>query len=240
MDSSRRRPHVRLAWLFAWLTVGFASIAGIGIPAAAEPAKPSADRFDIVVIDAGHGGDDDGAIGPAGNREKDVVLAVARELAKRLRSRDVQVVMTRVDDVFVSLEQRTAIANDARGDLFLSIHANADADAASHGTETYFLALEASDAAAAGVASRENRSFEGDAQSQIEALNDPFIALLGDLIATEHHEESSQLASAACRSRSRRRRCAPAASNRRLFVVLTGVQMPAALVEIGFVTNPRR
>ena len=205
-----------------------------GPAAASSPDR--ADRFDTVVIDAGHGGDDTGARGPLGHQEKDVVLAVARNLAVRLREHGLQVVLTRDSDEFVPLEQRTAIANDLGADLFLSIHANASPQPGIGGTETYFLALEASDAAAASVAERENRAFVREGEPPIAALSDPFIALIGDLIATEHLEESNafarqvqeELGELPLRSRG---------VKQAMFVVLSGVQMPAALVEIGFITN---
>jgi N-acetylmuramoyl-L-alanine amidase len=204
---------------------------------AASAAAPirAEDAFDTVVLDAGHGGEDTGARGPGGTLEKDLVLRVARALGEKLRARGLRVVHTRTRDAFVPLEQRTAIANDARGDLFVSIHANAAEDPTSRGTETYFLALSATDAAAERVAARENEAF-GEAATGIAAVNDPFIALIGDLIATEHlqessllaHEIQSELAAASPRSRG---------VKQALFVVLTGVQMPAALVEIGFITS---
>jgi len=222
------------------LGLGLALVAAV-LPAARaeeEGATPAsaADRFDTVVIDAGHGGEDSGARGPGGTAEKDLVLAVARELGARLRARGLRVVQTRDADVFVPLEERTAIANDARGDLFVSIHANAAPDEAVRGTETYFLALEASDASAAGVAARENRAFQRDGERDIPVLDDPFIALLGDMISTEHLDESSAFA----RRVQRELEAAPLEGRgvkQALFVVLTGVQMPAALVEIGFITN---
>jgi N-acetylmuramoyl-L-alanine amidase len=206
--------------------------------AVAVPAglAAEAERFDTVVIDAGHGGSDVGAKGFSGTLEKDVALAVARNLAARLRARGLKVVMTRDADVRVPLEQRTAIANDTRGDLFVSIHANASADASIHGSETYFLALEASDSAAAGVAQRENSAFAAEAGPEIDALSDPFIALLGDMISTEHLDESSAFAQRVQQELGRM----PVKSRgvkQALFVVLSGVQMPAALVEIGFVTH---
>lgn len=219
-------------WRLLGLAVAVA--AALGTAGVSNP-----DRFDTVVIDPGHGGIDTGARGPGGALEKDLVLAVSVDLAKRLRARGLRVVMTRTEDVFVPLERRTAIANDARGDLFLSIHANATEDADVSGTETYFLALDASDAGAAEVAARENSAFAIAEEADIEAVRDPFIALLGDLIATEYLKESSEAARlvqtelasvAALRSRG---------VKQALFVVLTGVQMPAALVEIGFVTNPQ-
>lgn len=203
--------------------------------AAARPAH-AADAFDTVVLDAGHGGEDTGARGRGGTLEKDLVLRVTRALGERLGARGLRVVHTRTRDAFVPLEERTAIANDARGDLFVSIHANAAEDAASRGSETFFLALSASDESAERVAARENQAF-GETARGIAAVNDPFIALIGDLIATEHLQESSLLAreiQAELASASERSRGVKQA----LFVVLSGVQMPAALVEIGFITSP--
>jgi N-acetylmuramoyl-L-alanine amidase len=212
------------------------ALTALALVAAVSGIAAAAERFDTVVIDAGHGGSDVGAKGYGGALEKNVALAVARNLSARLRARGLAVVMTRDADVRVPLEQRTAIANDARGDLFVSIHANASADTSIHGSETYFLALEASDSGAAGVAQRENSAFAAEAGPQIDALSDPFIALLGDMISTEHLDESSafaqrvqqELAHMPGRSRG---------VKQAMFVVLNGVQMPAALVEIGFITH---
>ena len=212
-----------------------AALAALALAAPGGSAS-AVERFDTVVIDAGHGGSDVGAKGFSGTFEKDVSLAVARNLAARLRARRLTVVMTRDADVRVPLEQRTAIANDARGDLFVSIHTNASADAGIHGSETYFLALEASDSGAAGVAQRENSAFAAEAGPEIDALSDPFIALLGDMISTEHLDESSAFAQSVQQELGRM----PVKSRgvkQALFVVLSGVQMPAALVEIGFVTH---
>jgi len=218
-------------------------IAALGCAAAVVCAVPGAlgaeaavERFDTVVLDAGHGGDDTGAKGPRGHLEKDVALAVTRNLAARLRARGLRVVLTRDADVFVPLEERTAIANDAGADLFLSVHANASRERGIRGSETYFLALEASDAGAAGVAERENRAFQREGQAPIPALDDPFIALLGDLISTEHLEESNALA-LGVQERLGELPTRSRGVKQALFVVLSGVQMPAALVEIGFITN---
>ena len=213
-----------------------AAVAALALAAAPGGIAAEAERFDTVVIDAGHGGSDVGARGFSGTFEKDIALAVARNLAVRLRARGLKVVMTRDADVRVPLEQRTAIANDTRGDLFVSIHANAAADTSIHGSETYFLALEASDSGAAGVAQRENSAFAAEAGPEIDALSDPFIALLGDMISTEHLDESSAFAQRVQHELGRM----PVKSRgvkQALFVVLSGVQMPAALVEIGFVTH---
>jgi N-acetylmuramoyl-L-alanine amidase len=168
--------------------------------------------------------------------EKQLVLDVAHRLAGLLRDRGLRVVMTREDDRFVPLETRTAIANDARGDLFISIHANAARDPGIRGNETYFLSLDASDDSAQRVAARENASFGGEGRAG-GATGDPLIALLGDMIANLYSRESSEFAGMAQDklalidpARSRGVKQAP-------FVVLMGMQMPAALVEIGFITN---
>ena len=194
------------------------------------------DRFDVVVLDAGHGGHDEGAAGLSGLLEKDLVLDVTLKLAERLRGAGVRVVMTRSADRFLSLEERTAVANDARADLFVSIHANASRSRTPRGIETYFASFDATDDAARETAERENSAFGTSAQ-QFKG-SDPLAAILGDLIATEHLQESSEFAKLAQhqladvgRSRSRGVKQAP-------FVVLMGVQMPASLVEIGFLTNP--
>jgi N-acetylmuramoyl-L-alanine amidase len=215
-----------LLWVGAWV-VG---------AAAAPAASESLNRFDVVVLDAGHGGRDEGAIGPSGLKEKELVLDVVQRLARRLRSQGLTVVLTRKDDRFLSLEERTAVANDARADLFLSIHANASRSRKPIGVETYFAALDASDEAAQEVAERENTALGATAPSP--SFQDPLAAILGDLIESQHMEESSEFAklaqtrlAAIDRARSRGVKQAP-------FVVLMGVQMPASLVEIGFLSNP--
>jgi len=194
------------------------------------------DPFDTVVLDAGHGGHDEGATGPTGLHEKDVVLDITRRLAKRLEGRGIKVILTRSKDRFLSLEERTAVANDARADLFLSIHANASPSRKPRGVETYFASLDATDDAARETAERENMAFGAAAPGM--GAGDPLAAILGDLIATQHLQESSEFAKLAqhemseiARARSRGVKQAP-------FVVLMGVQMPASLVEIGFLTNP--
>ena len=202
---------------------------------AGAPRSPR-DGFDTVVIDAGHGGDDRGARGIDGLLEKDLVLDVAKRLAARLRERKLRVVLTRQDDRFIGLEERTSIANDARADLFVSIHANAARAKRARGTETFFASLDASDESASELARLENASFGGARGPGV--AQDPLVAILGDLIANEHLRESQEfarLAQSGLRgvelARSRGVKQAP-------FVVLLGVQMPAALVEVGFLTNP--
>jgi N-acetylmuramoyl-L-alanine amidase len=217
------------------------AVAAVLLAGALWPALVRADestepnRFDTVVIDAGHGGDDEGARGAAGLLEKDLVLDVAHRLAKRLGATGLQVVLTRRDDSFVPLEQRTSIANDARADLFISIHGNATHDAKIRGIETFFLALSASDDYAGQVARRENQAF-GVADSPAKRSDDALVAIIGDLITNEHMEESNEFARLAQLELAGDPQVARGVKQAP-FVVLEGVQMPAALVEIGFLTN---
>jgi N-acetylmuramoyl-L-alanine amidase len=190
----------------------------------------------VVVLDPGHGGPDFGARGPAGTYEKDVCLAVSRKIGRELERLGFHVVYTRERDEFVSLAGRTEIANRARGDLFVSIHANSASDSEVEGVETYFLSVDASDEEAMRVAITENRVFD---QEAADADSPDLVAgILGDLIRTENLRESSEIAASIQHNlghlpgESRGVKQAP-------FVVLAGVNMPAALVEIGFLTHAR-
>ena len=210
-------------------------------PAAAAPPAPAAqlpERFDTVVIDAGHGGDDQGARGPRGLLEKDIVLDVARRLAGKLRDAGLRVVLTRDGDRFVGLEERTSIANDARADLFVSIHANGSEARAARGIETFFVSLEASDEAARRLAVEENQAFAA-AGKPAQASGDPLLAILGDMIATEHLVDSQEFARLVLGELLTSGGAVSRGVKQAPFVVLMGVQMPAALVEIGFITNAR-
>ena len=189
-----------------------------------------------IVIDPGHGGHDTGTIGPTGLMEKDLCLDVALRLGKLIgRSLpSAEIVYTRQDDRYVGLEQRTAIANDARADLFISIHANSSDDARVSGIETYYLNFNAS-AQAMEVAARENAT----AQSSVHDLQD----LVTKIARNEKVEESRDLAADLQESlassmqmgkrpeRNRGVRKAP-------FVVLVGADMPSVLAEIAFISNP--
>lgn len=199
---------------------------------------PDADRFDTVVVDAGHGGEDHGARSAGGLYEKDLVLDLARRLARALGAYGIDVVMTRDRDEFVPLERRTSLANDAHADLFLSIHANAARSARPRGSETFFASLDASDEAAGELAERENRAF-ASVPGAPPAASDPLLAILGDLIATEHLAGSNEFARLAQKRLARADGMPSRGVKQAPFVVLLGVQMPAALVEVGFLTNPR-
>jgi N-acetylmuramoyl-L-alanine amidase len=216
------------------LTLGLAAAAGAQGAPPREPAPSGSGRFDTVVIDAGHGGEDHGARGPEGLVEKDLVLDLAQRLETRLARQDLRVVMTREEDGFVPLDERTKIANDAGADLFVSIHANASRLQGVHGIETFFASLEATDEAARELAQRENLAFGAAAAA---GVGDPLLAILGDLLATEHLADAQEFA----RLTQRRIATAEASRSRGVkqapFVVLMGVRMPAVLVEVGFLTN---
>jgi len=188
-----------------------------------------------IVIDPGHGGHDTGTIGPNGLEEKDLVLEVGRRLGKMLETRlGAEVVYTRKDDTFIPLETRTAIANEARADLFVSIHANSSHDPEARGVETYYLNFTSSPDALE-VAARENAVSE----TSIYELQD----LIKKIALKEKIEESREFAWDVQQSlHSGLAARAPAIRDRGVkkapFIVLIGANMPSILAEVSFVSNP--
>lgn len=189
-----------------------------------------------IVIDPGHGGVETGAIGRSGSMEKDLTLQVARRLRRELERRmPVKVVLTRDSDVDVHWDTRTAIANQNKADLFISLHFNSSFGRSAKGAETFFLSREASDQMAADAAARENQKSSG-AQGDDPELDLKMI--LWDLAQSYHLAESQRFASLvqeelnlALGLRDRGVKQAP-------FRVLMGANMPAVLVELGFLSNP--
>lgn len=188
-----------------------------------------------VVIDAGHGGHDTGSIGPSGLYEKDLVLDVSQRLGKLIETRlGSQVLLTRDDDEFVDLNERTAVANKAEADLFISVHANSFTNRSVRGVETYYLNF-TTDPWALKVASRENAS----SSKTVHELQD----LLSKIALKEKIDESREfaermqgvlfqgLSDTTKGLRDRGVRQAP-------MMVLIGAKMPAILAEIGFLSNP--
>ncbi len=188
-----------------------------------------------IVIDPGHGGHDTGTIGPNGLQEKDLVLEVGRRLGKMLETRlGAEVVYTRKNDTFIPLETRTAIANQQRADLFISIHANSSQDSAARGVETYYLNFTSSPDALE-VAARENAVSE----KSIYELQD----LVKKIALKEKIEESREFAADVQQSmHSGLSAKNPGIRNRGVkkapFIVLIGANMPSILAEISFVSNP--
>ncbi|HSF07414.1 MAG TPA: N-acetylmuramoyl-L-alanine amidase [Methylomirabilota bacterium] len=191
-----------------------------------------------IVLDAGHGGQDLGAVGPSGLTEKDLVLDITRRVAKLVEEQlKIKVLLTRDDDNFVTLRDRTTMANRARADLFVSIHANAHRHAVS-GVETYFLSSEATDNAARQVAALENSVIELEAPAP-RARPDFVKAILWDLAQSEFQVESSRLAEVVQDSMTQTLRIPNRGVKQAGFYVLGGAAMPAVLIEVGFVTHPQ-
>jgi len=210
-----------------------------------EPITPEARThhapLKMMVLDAGHGGHDTGAIGPSGLMEKDLVLDVTRRVARLVEERlGIKVRLTRDNDHFVTLRDRTSFANRERADLFVSIHANAHRESAAVGVETYFLSSEATDSAARQVAAAENGVVQleppaGRPSGHVDIVK----AILWDLAQSEFQAESSRLAEVVHDSMTQSLRIANRGVKQAGFYVLGGAAMPAILIEIGFVTNPR-
>jgi N-acetylmuramoyl-L-alanine amidase len=211
-------------------------------PRRTRPAAPPAPK--VVVIDAGHGGPDNGMTGPIGSpawfTEKDVTLSVAKKIATVLRARGVDVLMTRTTDTLIALADRGRIANSNHGDVFISIHCNAPgsntaAGARERGFETYFLA-EAKTEDERRVQDMENESvkFETGANAP---KGDPLNFIITDMAQNEHLRESSDLAQTIQQGLIDVHPGPNRGVQQANFAVLRGSYMPAVLVEIGFGSN---
>jgi N-acetylmuramoyl-L-alanine amidase len=213
-------------------------------PAPVAPGLPveGPPGIHTIVVDPGHGGSETGAIGPSGVAEKDLTLLLARDLEAHLARLGVRVVLTRTEDATLPLDTRPAIANQNKADLFISIHLNSSLGSGARGAETYFLSTEASDARAAKAAATENApgaavppgGAAGDTTEEVKDLE----LILWDLAQTRHLSESQRFANLiqgelneALQLRDRGVKQAP-------FRVLNGAEMPAVLVELGFLSNP--
>ena len=203
----------------------------------AEPVKPSqGEPLRVIVLDAGHGGQDPGAIGQSGLQEKDVVLDVTKRLARLIEGElGVKVLLARSIDEFIPLRERTSFANSRKADLFLSIHANAHRVSASEGVESYFLSSEASDNEARQVAALENGVIELEPGNNTNP--DSLKSILWDLAQSDFQEESSRFAETVLDSLTQALRIPNRGVKQAGFYVLGGAAMPAVLVEIGFLTN---
>ena len=200
-------------------------------------AKQLALGVSRIVIDAGHGGRDYGAPGSLkGVHEKNIVLQIAKRLAKKIRKRlNCEVIMTRDRDKFLALEERTAIANTKNADLFISIHTNAARDKRAFGIETYFLNL-ATDNESILVAARENAT----STKNISDLQ----TILNDLMQHAKINESSRLADhvqkSLCNNMKKHYKSIKNKGVKQApFYVLLGAQMPAILIETSFISNTR-
>lgn len=206
------------------------------LPSLHVPQSNGDEGIRLIVVDAGHGGRDPGAVGPNKVYEKNVTLPMAKVLAKTLRQKmGVKVLLTRSDDRYLELRERTAYANRVGADLFISLHANASPRGKAYGVETYFLNLSKNNQAAE-VAAREN----GTSLKEVGNLE----AILFDLMANAKINESSRLAAEVQQSmvaglRPHYSRIKDLGVKQGPFHVLLGATMPSVLIETAFISNPR-
>jgi N-acetylmuramoyl-L-alanine amidase len=210
---------------------GRRTVAKVNIPSSPAPATSGLRK---IVLDPGHGGKDPGAIGAGGIAEKDIVLSIAKKLAAKLRKDlRVDVVLTRKDDRFVALEDRTALANAENADLFISLHVNASENTEAKGIETYYLD-NTTDEAAIRLAARENSTSRRNISDLQFILSDMTQNMkLEDSITLAHRLQGSIVGAMAKTMDDVR----DLGVKKALFHVLVGARMPSVLVEMFFITN---
>jgi N-acetylmuramoyl-L-alanine amidase len=214
-------------------------------PAPNVPAT-SDNKIDVIVIDPGHGGRDYGAIGPGKTREKDIVLAIGKELAKLIRKdKEFKVIMTRDRDVYVNLDERARIANENGADLFISLHLNASPKRTPRGWNVFYLAPARNDSARA-VAQFENSfflrelssgEFPEEARDTDDPFGDPILGILNEMLLTEFLAESHDFALMVDREFRRHLKIPARGVDMAGFFVLNKIYSPSVLVEAGFISN---
>ncbi len=210
---------------------------GITSTPSVQWTPPKEHKKKIIILDPGHGGKDPGAIGRYGTREKNIVLSIALRLKSILEQNGFTVYMTRSSDTFIPLQKRPQIANRKNGDLFISIHVNsAPRNTKASGIETFYLSSRYSDPQAKEVAKRENTSsFTGKPLSEEELIR----LILSDLLLTVNIEDSSKFAGIVEKQLTKYVRLPVRGVKTAPFIVLKGLKMPAVLVELGFISNPK-
>ena len=183
-----------------------------------------------IVIDPGHGGKDPGALGRGASKEKYIVLSISEKLREILTRKGYTVLMTRDTNRFIPLKERTAFAIQRKADLFLSIHANGSESPKAKGIETYYLSVSSTDKAAEDIAAREN----ADSGYSIQELE----ALLKGIIQESKSEDSKRLAKHVQQALVQATSAVDRGVKHARFVVLIGTNVPAILIETGFVSNP--
>jgi N-acetylmuramoyl-L-alanine amidase len=212
-------------------------LAGPALPGEVEEpvVEPEPTPRDVVVLDPGHGGAERGAVGPDGTQEKDVVLAIALELAYRLQEAGIDVQLTRTEDREVPIHQRTEFANQQRASLFVSIHANASASRVPRGSETFFLSGAATEEPSRAVVAYESGTL---GVPRRRAVPGALEMTLWDMAQTRHLEESEGLATRIQHELNSLAGTPDRGVRQGPFSVLMGATMPAVLVEVGFLSNP--
>lgn len=203
-------------------------------PAAGKPALAFS-KIKKIAIDAGHGGNDPGAVARSGLREKDVNLDITKRLAKLLKSDGFEVTMTRATDRFIPLSRRSQIANDAHADIFISIHSNANRVRSLSGFEVYYVSPSVSDSKRGYASAQDTPLNLQEAYFADRSLD--IKAIVWDMVYTNSRAESIELSRLICRSVSRNLDTRILGVKGARFEVLKGVQMPGVLVEVGFLSN---
>jgi N-acetylmuramoyl-L-alanine amidase len=204
-----------------------------------RPIPVRAGKKTIIVLDAGHGGKDPGAVGPSGLKEKDITLALAKKAERIIEKKnpEIDVVLTRRTDKYISLVERTALANTIKADLFVSIHVNAAKNSKAYGIETYYLD-NTTDRASLKLAAKENFVAEKVMTDEMSTTN----KILADLITASKVEDSVPLArdiqvSLVKGLGKKYKGINDKGVKKAPFWVLTGATMPAVLAEVGFISN---
>jgi N-acetylmuramoyl-L-alanine amidase len=216
----------------------------VEVPTSPAERTRQAPGIHTIVIDPGHGGSETGAIGPSGIQEKALTLDLARSLAARLGRLGVQTVLTRNDDGNLKLDDRPAIANQNKADLFISIHLNSSLGANAYGTETYFLSPQATDTRAARSAAAENAPPAAGSTATAApgaapaAEQNDVEMILWELAQSRHMAESQRLANLIQGELNQTLQLKDRGVKQAPFRVLVGAAMPAVLVELGFISNP--
>ncbi len=228
---------VLLFFSFLAIAISPLEISGTAAPPV-QTDQRAAKKIKAIVIDPGHGGLESGAKGKFGALEKDITLAIALRLKAVIeRNLALRVELTRDKDIEVSLENRAAIANNHKADLFISIHTNSSYRRNARGSETFFLSLNATDEEARRLAYLENNSAELS-KPLAEDNQDEIRMILWDMAQSAYLKQSQSLAeiiqdelNSLLGTTNRGIKQAP-------FKVLTGVACPAVLVEVAFISNP--
>lgn len=210
----------------------------IAIPAP-KPTSNAPATKKIVVIDPGHGGIDTGTTGINGMQEKDLVLDEGLRLGRALAKRGYEVHFTRSTDIFIPLNERVAISRADHGDLFISLHADSNPDSGVNGLSIYTLSERGSDREAAALAKKENQS-DIIAGVDLSQQDSPVASILIDLAQRDTINRSTRFASSALTQLSHTTDILPREPHRSAaFVVLKAPDVPAVLIELGYLSNPR-
>jgi N-acetylmuramoyl-L-alanine amidase len=237
MSQKLRATHRPILYILLAILLG--STPALGGEVIKQLGQDTGGALKVIVIDPGHGGKDSGATGQSGIKEKNITLRIARALKARLKEQlNVHVILTRNGDSFITLEDRTRVANKAAADIFISIHANAAHKKGASGVETYFLNHEASDSYAMETAAFENSVAELAKDEESRAISD-LNSILTDLNRSEAHHESGRLAEIILESLIRSTGGENRGVKQAPFIVLTNAKMPAVLLEVGFISNPK-